>query len=108
MRPLKSAIKAKLATLALEALVTGCASDRATGPKISAADAHTLIERSLPGSVSDRPGWTDDIYAGFTSQQIEPTQENICAVVAVIEQESNFHVNPVIPGLPAIAWKEIH
>jgi hypothetical protein len=108
MRPLKSAIKAKLASLALAALVTGCASDRATGPKISEADAHTLIERSLPGSVSDKPGWTDDIYAAFTTQQIEPTQENVCAVVAVIEQESGFQVNSVVPGLPSIAWKEIH
>ena len=108
MRPLKSPIKAKLATLALAALVAGCASDRASGPKISEADAHTLIERSLPGSVSDKPGWTDDIYAAFTTQQIEPTPENVCAVVAVIEQESGFHVNSVVPGLPSIAWKEIH
>jgi Protein of unknown function (DUF1615) len=38
---------------------------------------------------------------------IEPTHESICAVVAVIEQESGFHVDPVIPGLPAIAWREI-
>jgi hypothetical protein len=108
MRPLKSAIKAKLAAFALAALLAGCASDRASGPKISEADAHTLIERSLPGSVSDKPGWTDDIYAAFTTQQIEPTQENVCAVVAVIEQESGFHVNSVVPGLPSIAWKEIH
>jgi hypothetical protein len=28
-------------------------------------------------------------------------------VVAVIEQESNFQVNPAVPGMGAIAWKEI-
>ena len=38
---------------------------------------------------------------------ITPTRENICAVVAVIEQESGFRVDPVIPGLGAIARKEI-
>src|SRR3984893_11465346 len=91
----------------LAMLLISCATER-PGPRTGAADAHTLSERSFPGSVSDRPGGTDDIQAGFTSQQIEPTQQNICAVVAVIEQESNFHVNPIIPGLPAIAWKEIH
>jgi hypothetical protein len=99
---------ARLVAAVVAALVAGCASDRATGPKISEADAHTLIERSLPGSVSDKPGWAADIYAAFTTQQIEPTQENVCAVVAVIEQESGFQVNSVVPGLPSIAWQEIH
>jgi Protein of unknown function (DUF1615) len=108
MRPLNALTKAKLATLALAALATGCASDRASGPKISEADAHSLIVHSLPSTVPDKPGWAADIYAAFTTQHIEPTQENVCAVVAVIEQESDFHVNSVVPGLPSIAWKEIH
>ena len=102
------AVLAAAVVAALSGLVAGCASDRASGPRISEADAHTLIERSLPGAVSDKPGWADDIYTAFTTQQIEPTQENVCAVVAVIEQESGFHVDSVVPGLPAIAWKEIH
>ena len=66
-----------------------------------------MIEGSLPGAVSDRAGWAADMYAAFTALGIEPTHESICAVVAVIEQESGFHVDPVIPGLPAIAWREI-
>ncbi len=47
------------------------------------------------------------MYAGFTALAIAPTRANICAVVAVIEQESGFRVDPVIPGLPTIAWREI-
>lgn len=66
-----------------------------------------MIERSLPRTVSDRPGWAADMHAAFTSLGIEPTRENVCAVVAVIEQESGFRVDPVIPGLPAMAWREI-
>jgi Protein of unknown function (DUF1615) len=108
MPPLNTLTKAKLATFALAALATGCASDRTAGSKISESDAHSLIERSLPPTAPDKPGWAADIYAAFTTQQIAPTQENVCAVVAVIEQESGFHVNPVVPGLPSIAWKEIH
>jgi hypothetical protein len=98
----------RLALLAAATLVAGCASERANGPQVSEADAHTLIEHSIPVTVSDKPGWADDIYAAFTAQQIEPTKENVCALVAVIEQESGFLVNSVVPGLPSIAWKEIH
>jgi hypothetical protein len=98
----------ELAALVLAALAAGCASERANGPGISEADAHTLIEQALPATVSDKPGWTEDIYAAFYAQQIEPTKENVCAVVAVIAQESNFQVNPVVPGMSQIAWKEIH
>jgi hypothetical protein len=47
------------------------------------------------------------MYSAFTVLGIAPTHENICAVIAVIDQESGFHVDPVVPGLPAIAWREI-
>jgi hypothetical protein len=57
--------------------------------------------------VPDRAGWIADLYADFTVLGIAPTHENICAVTAVIEQESGFRVDPVVPGLPAIAWREI-
>src|SRR4051812_40182039 len=73
-----------------------CASERP--PSISEPDARALIRRALPDTVADKPGWANDIYTGFTSQGLEPNHENICAVVAVIEQESTFHSNPVVPG----------
>ena len=66
-----------------------------------------MIERSLPRTASDRSGWAGDMYAAITVLGIDPTRENVCAVTAVIEQESGFRVDPVIPGLPAIAWREI-
>jgi Protein of unknown function (DUF1615) len=93
----------------LGSLLASCASQRIDTPsRASATDAHALIERALPRNVSDRSGWVNDIYSGLTALQLDPSHENICAVVAVIEQESGFQVNTVIPGLPAIAWKEIH
>lgn len=92
--------------VALTAILAGCASERPS--RISPADAHATIEHALPYNVSDRGGWAEDIYTAFTAQHMDPTHENVCAVVAVIEQESSFEVNPVVSGLPAIAWKEIH
>jgi hypothetical protein len=90
-------------------LVASCASERppAGGGAPSPEQARAMIDESIPKDVSDRAGWVNDIYAGFTVQGLEPTHENVCAVVAVIEQESNFQVNPVVPGLGAIAWREI-
>ena len=35
------------------------------------------------------------------------TTENICAVLAVTEQESTFRADPSVPGLSSIAWQEI-
>lgn len=94
--------------ITLAAALAGCASDRRAAPSdVDPAQTRRLIERSLPDGVTDREGWTADLYAGFAILGIEPGRQNVCAVIAVIEQESGFRVDPVIPGLPAIAWKEI-
>ncbi len=76
-------------------------------PSVRPDQARAMIGAALPRSVHDRAGWTDDIYAAFALQSIDPSPENICAAAAVIEQESSFHVDPVVPGLAAIAWREI-
>src|SRR5262249_13572312 len=93
--------------LAFAVLLSGCASERPSGPPISETDARATIRQSLPSTVSDKSGWTEDIYTAFTAQELSPTRENVCPVVAVIDQESNFQVNPVVPGMSAIAWKEV-
>jgi len=94
---------------ALAILLSGCMSEPPTvaPPSASPEESRALIERLLPKTVRDRQGWTTDIYAGFATQAIDPTTQNVCAVLAVIEQESSFSVNPTIPGLGTMAWKEI-
>ncbi len=89
-------------------LLAACAHEKPESPPaLNSADAKALIEHALPAGASDKAGWTADIYSAFTALTVTPTQENICAVVAVIAQESGFQVDPVIPGLGAIARKEI-
>lgn len=61
----------------------------------------------MPNNVRDSQGWATDIAAAFTAQDIAPTAENLCAVLAVTEQESTFQADPQVPGLGKIAWKEI-
>lgn len=65
------------------------------------------IARRMPSTVEDRAGWAADIQSAFAAQRIEPIEENICAVLAVIEQESGYKADPPVPGLPAIARTEI-
>ena len=76
-------------------------------PGLNAADARALIARVMPGESADRAGWASDIYAAFATQDLALTPENLCAVLAVTEQESTFRADPPVPGLAAIAWQEI-
>lgn len=65
------------------------------------------IERLLPPAATDRQGWAGDIQVAFQAQALAPTTEHLCAVIAVIEQESNFQADPQVPGLGRIARQEI-
>ncbi|MEO7338470.1 MAG: DUF1615 domain-containing protein [Caldimonas sp.] len=71
------------------------------------AESKALIARSLPEGTIDRNGWAVDLYAALSALRIAPTLENACAAVAVAEQESGLRVDPAVPGLGAIAWKQI-
>jgi hypothetical protein len=95
--------------LALTVLCTGCASGppAASLTPQSASRARAIMDASVPRTAADREGWVADMYGAFAALSIEPSRENICAVAAVIAQESGFRVDPIIPNLPAVAWKEI-
>jgi hypothetical protein len=63
--------------------------------------------RLLPANLKDKPGWAEDIRVSFASLKVPPSKENLCAALAVTEQESNFHPDPEVPGLARIATQEI-
>lgn len=95
-----------LGILGLSTALAACVSGP-SAPQPSPADARAMIDASIPPNVRDRGGWVDDIYAAFNALTITPNRENICAVTAVIAQESSFQVDPIIPNLGQTAWKEI-
>ena len=47
------------------------------------------------------------MFAAFEALDVRPTARNICAAVAVVQQESGFQVDPAVPGLPTLARREI-
>jgi len=73
----------------------------------SEREGRALVAGFLPPGVKDREGWSGDIFTAFSALRIPPTPDNICAVIAVIEQESTFQADPVVPGLSQIVQKEI-
>jgi hypothetical protein len=99
----------RISMLTVAALAAGCAHEPPGRQRLAPtqADGRALIDRSLPTGVTQRDGWASDLYAAFAQLDIAPTHENICAVVAVTQQESGFQVDPVIPNLGPIAWREI-
>lgn len=65
------------------------------------------VLRLIPPTVGDRPGWAADIHTAFTALGIPATPENLCATLAVIEQESTWQADPPVPGLNRIVRAEI-
>lgn len=100
-------------TLSLSLLATlvlaGCAEKGAAPLKKGEkpVDVASVVRQKMPSTVKDRNAWAEALAKTFESQKIAPTEENICSVLAVAQQESMYQSDPVVPGLNKIAWKEI-
>ena len=85
-------------------LLVACAT---TPPGPTPEQVRAEIARRIPGAVADRAGWATDIQVAFEAQDIDPMPENICAVLAVLEQESGYQSDPGVANLAAISRREI-
>lgn len=95
--------------------VAACVSQK---ERVDPAVARYSILALFPPGVDDAAGWAEDIRAAFHALDIEPTAQNICAVIAVTRQESTFEAQPVVPvwrrllvarstdARPAIAFRD--
>jgi hypothetical protein len=93
--------------IALVILITGCATPRAPTAQRSPGEVRAQLVSLIPGSVADRSGWATDIQTAFDHLRLPPSTENLCAVLAVIEQESTYVADPQVPDLARIARDEI-
>jgi len=66
-----------------------------------------LVNSLLAPELVDRSAWAEDIYTAFKSINIPVNKENVCAVLAEIEQESSFQAEPVVYGLKTIVRREL-
>jgi hypothetical protein len=96
-----------ISALLVLGFIAGCSSEARKPAPPAPEVVRGEIVRLLPVNVADRSGWANDIYTAFEVQKIDPSVENLCSVLAVTEQESNFQVDPAVPGMGKIAQDEI-
>lgn len=65
------------------------------------------ISKLIPKRVKDRQSWASDIGLIFDELKLIKNTQNVCTVIAVIDQESNFQADPVVSNLGAISLKAL-
>ncbi|UYZ68977.1 DUF1615 domain-containing protein [Moraxella bovis] len=84
-------------------LLTACTQETPDTPILSDDE----IAKVLPNRSQDKASWASDIGAIFDELKLHKDKENICTVVAVIDQESNFHANPAVANLGQASLRAI-
>lgn len=88
-------------------LQMGCHNNDTDEPKSKILSAQQ-IKKLIPHHVKDSQSWANDISSISDELNVEKTPDNMCSVIAIVDQESNFVADPVVPGLGAKAAKEIN
>ena len=78
----------------------------ATPPAPSLYETIALLKTAKP-KITDATGWAQDILDTFKLQNIPASKENVCAVIAIIAQESSFVANPAVPNLGRLSEQAI-
>lgn len=95
-----------VATMALG--LAGCAGDAARqAPQRTPESIQADIEALIPARVAQRAAWAVDLQLVFAGLKLNPSAEQVCAVLAVTEQESTYNPDPPVPNLPRVAREEI-
>lgn len=63
--------------------------------------------RVLPPQIADRKGWAEDIAVSFAALAIPAQAHKVCALAAVIEQESTWQADPPVANLSRLAQQEL-
>lgn len=96
--------KTLLIALSCAVITTGCEKKPVEDPDLKLAEKDK-VARLIPARAKDRKSWATDILAIMDEAKYPHSLENICTVVAIVDQESNFQANPVVAGLARNAKK---
>ncbi len=88
--------------------LAGCAADPGSRPPPRPPESiQADILALIPPEVPLRAAWAVDLQTAFAALEIDPAATHVCAVLAVVEQESSYRADPAVPGLARIAREEI-
>ena len=73
---------------------------------IGVAQTAALIRGAEP-NVRDANGWATDLLSVLQAHRIPQSKENVCSVIAVVDQESGFVANPAVPNLGKLSEKAV-
>ena len=78
-------------------------------PRLIAPDAvfAKMIQHSHRLNEADAQAWVADVLGSLDTVGMVRTNESACAVMAVIEQESGYKVDPAVPGLSKLLANKI-
>lgn len=89
-------------------VLAGCAGDSTPRePTRTPESIQAEIQALIPSTVPHRAAWAVDLQLVFAALKIEPSRSNVCAVLAVTEQESTFNADPPVPNLAKVAREEL-
>lgn len=91
----------------LLAIWSACSvSSAAEAPALSAPGVARLIT-AAEKNVKDPQGWAADLLDVLKLHDLPASKENICAAIAIIDQESSFIADPAVAGLGKISEKAL-
>ena len=81
---------------------TRSVSNAAEAPALSTSGVARLIT-AAERNVKDPQGWAADLLDVLKLHDLPASKENICAAIAIIDQESSFVADPAVAGLGKIS-----
>lgn len=86
--------------------VNAAATSKPTVPALSLEQTTQLIKTAEP-NVREPSAWATDLLTVLKEHNLDQSRENICAVIAITDQESGFVANPAVPNLGKISEQAV-
>lgn len=75
---------------------------------LSSTEIQNRVLRLLPSGVKQPELWAADLQSVYQTLGIPNAASTYCATIAIVQQESSFNAQPVVPGLAKIVHAELN